>query len=140
MAVSKLFYMLLFGLLVATSSACSDGSKLYNRLGDSTWFIDEYQRIEYDRFGDPIRDFIIFNYGSFSFEDNSSGWYLFNEDGWISEGEITWANTNDEVYLTLDRETTIYTVVDSKKRYQLWETEYVYNDGSFDVIYMTLTR
>ncbi len=139
--MSKFSVVFFATLVVLISGACSDGSKLYNRLGDSVWFIDEYQRIEYDRYGDPIRDYIIFDYGSFSFEDNSTGWYLFDEGGgWVSEGPISWANTQDEVYLTLDRETTIYEVVESKKRYQLWETEYVYNDGSYDVVYMSLSR
>ncbi|MGB0840196.1 MAG: hypothetical protein ACPGXL_08650 [Chitinophagales bacterium] len=128
-------------LCVATLSfsSCEQDNILVQRLTDTRWYIDTYERRQ---FADDVLDkeITVFNYGWLEFYDDETGTYEFIEDNFIETGDFEWTSTEDgaEIYITIAGQPTFYQVLTNESNLQTWFAVYDYGGGDFDEITMTL--
>ncbi len=133
--------LFLLGILVLSLSTSCKRSQVNNNLvNHAAWYIDQYRVISYEN-EVAYQDLTYLNYGYFIFYEDGTGWYFFDEDGFIYEGDMVWGNTKNEVMIVIDDEPIFYAIEAEDCDYYRWSSTYYFDEaaGDYDVISVVLT-
>lgn len=109
--ITSIIAIALVAMLSFTS--CSKEKQLEKRLvkKEGKWNLANYSEKYYED-GDLVGDYSFANAGTFTFEKDGKGSYVFNVAGSTDSGNFTWSNTENTI--TIDA--MVYNIVENEKK------------------------
>jgi hypothetical protein len=125
--------LLITGFLLIALVACNKQVKIEKNLwkGGGEWKIERYESQNVSTYAPDNFNFAESNFGTFTFNKDGSGHYVFTGNGSSESGNLIYSNTEDELLMTMGTNSFVYTMNWEKNSIQISrEEQYANSVGS----------